>query len=151
MRGYYARAPSGCNISRMRIHLLRGTCKALPSYGALLKATTVTADFGNLVVTAALIRHVCTRYDVKAWVGTKEPPILIVLAHPAGAGFPFPLIINTFVSEWVPNTCKAPRKHRPWCETHLYQRRFGFKRHLSDTDIRLTAITAGGKKRPQRP
>lgn len=66
MRGYYARAPSGCNISRLRIHLLRGTCKALPSYGALLKATTVTADFGNLVVTAALIRHVCTRYDVKA-------------------------------------------------------------------------------------
>lgn len=66
MRGHYARAPGGCNIGRLRIHLIRGTCKALPSYGALLKATPVTADFGNLVVTAALIRHVCTHHHVKA-------------------------------------------------------------------------------------
>lgn len=58
---YYARAPSGSNIGGLRIHLIRGTCKALPSYGALLKATTVTADFVTLFVTAAVLFHIHTR------------------------------------------------------------------------------------------
>lgn len=98
--------PSGCNIRWLTIHLMRGTCKALPSYGALLKATTVAADFWNLLVTAALTRHVCTRprYLRESVGRNKNTTHSYLPCAPCRDGFSFPLIINMFAPE--PGKCK---------------------------------------------
>lgn len=103
MRRYCVRAPGGCNI-----RWLRGTCKALPSYGALLKATTVAADFWNLLVTAALTRHVCTRprYLRESVGKNKNIAHSYLPCAPCRGGFSFPLIINMFAPESLPNTSK---------------------------------------------
>lgn len=147
MKRCCGRAPSGCNIRWLTIHLMRGTCKALPSYGAWLKATTVTADFWNLLVAAALTCHVCThpRYLRESVGRNKTTTHSYLPCAPCRDGFSFPLIINVFAPESGKYKQKKNPANRPWCTTHLYQRMFGFKHQVSDTDIQLTAITVGGK------
>lgn len=96
MRRYYSHAPSGSHIVWLRIHPIAGTWKALPLYGALLKATTVTADFANLLVTMhffamSVHAHVTC---VEAEKGTKTSTTLIYWLLSAGISLAFPLERN---------------------------------------------------------
>lgn len=151
MRRYYARAPGGCNIGWLRIHLIRGTCKALPSYGALLKATTVTADFVNLV-TAALICHVCTcpRYLRESVGRNKRTTHSDHFCASDRGGIHFSFDKQYFCARMGAKSMQSTTQTQALMWNTSVSKEVGFKHQLSATDIQLAAITAGGGEKGHR-